>query len=101
MPRAPALPPDVDVLDLAGTADLLTLAAVLASVTIYVTGDTGPMHLAAAMGTPVVAVFGLSDPARYAPLAPQRRIVRIDLPVQPVQPDPAAAGRCRGTCPTA
>ncbi|HOS04201.1 MAG TPA: glycosyltransferase family 9 protein [Candidatus Hydrogenedentes bacterium] len=33
----------------------------------YVGGDTGPMHIAAAMGTPVVAIFGDTDPAKHAP----------------------------------
>ena len=46
---------------------LPALAAVLQQLDVLVTGDTGPMHLAAAVGTPVVAVFGPSDPARYAP----------------------------------
>jgi ADP-heptose:LPS heptosyltransferase len=94
-----ALAPGTPVVDLAGPLDLVTLAAVLARVTIYVTGDTGPMHLAAAMGTPVVAVFGLSDPARYAPLAPHRRIVRIDLPCAPCNRVRLPPERCRGHVP--
>ena len=35
---------------------------------LYVGGDTGPMHIASAMGTPVVALFGGTDPAKHAPL---------------------------------
>jgi ADP-heptose:LPS heptosyltransferase len=35
---------------------------------IFFGGDTGPMHIASAMGTPVVAVFGGTDPAKHAPL---------------------------------
>ena len=34
---------------------------------LYVGGDTGPMHIAAAMGTPVVAIFGGTDPRKHAP----------------------------------
>lgn len=34
---------------------------------LYIGGDTGPMHIAAAMGTPVVAVFGGTDPAKHTP----------------------------------
>jgi len=37
---------------------------------IFFGGDTGPMHIAWAMGTPVVAVFGGTDPAKHAPLKP-------------------------------
>jgi ADP-heptose:LPS heptosyltransferase len=94
-----AVPAEIEVIDLAGPLDLLTLAAVLSRLTLYVTGDTGPMHLAAAMGTPVVAVFGLSDPARYAPLAPHRRIVRIDLPCAPCNRVRLPPERCRGHVP--
>jgi ADP-heptose:LPS heptosyltransferase len=94
-----ALPADVPVIDLAGPLDLLTLAAVLRRLALYVTGDTGPMHVAAAVGTPVVAVFGLSDPARYAPLAPHRRIVRVDLPCSPCNRVRLPPERCRGHVP--
>lgn len=37
---------------------------------LYVGGDTGPMHIAWAMGTPVVAIFGGTDPAKHAPYCP-------------------------------
>jgi len=48
--------------------NLLELAALLEACSVYIAGDTGPMHLAAAVGTPVVAIFiGLSDPVRSGP----------------------------------
>lgn len=94
-----AMPLDVDLLDLSGPLDLLTLAAVLSRLDLYVTGDTGPMHLAAAMGTPVVAVFGVSSPERYAPLAPHRRLVRIDIPCSPCNRVRLPPERCRGHVP--
>jgi lipopolysaccharide heptosyltransferase I len=40
---------------------------VIANAGLYVGGDTGPMHIAAVMGTPVVALFGGTDPERHAP----------------------------------
>jgi lipopolysaccharide heptosyltransferase I len=40
------------------------------SASLMVSGDTGPLHLAAAVGTPVVAIFGPTDPARNGPWAP-------------------------------
>jgi ADP-heptose:LPS heptosyltransferase len=94
-----AIPAALEVIDLAGPLDLLTLAAVLSRLALYVTGDTGPMHLAAAMGTPVVGIFGISDPARYAPLVPHRRIVRIDLPCSPCNRVRLPPERCRGHVP--
>lgn len=93
------IPEEVVVLDLVGPLDLLTLAGVLGRLTLYVTGDTGPMHLAAAMGTPVVAVFGVSDPRRYAPLVPLRRIVRLDLECSPCNRVRRPPARCQGHVP--
>jgi ADP-heptose:LPS heptosyltransferase len=94
-----AVPGEVTVIDLAGRLDLVTLAAVLQRLSLYITGDTGPMHLAAAVGTPIVAVFGPSMPARYAPLARHRRIVRIDLPCSPCNQIRLPPERCRGHVP--
>lgn len=42
----------------------------------YVGGDTGPMHIANAMGTPVVAVFGSTDPVKHAPFDVIHEVVR-------------------------
>jgi ADP-heptose:LPS heptosyltransferase len=41
-----------------------------------VAADTGPLHLACALGTPVVALFGPTDPARNGPFAASDRVVR-------------------------
>jgi heptosyltransferase-2 len=47
--------------------DPVELAAVLGRARVVVTNDSGPMHLAAAVGTPVVALFGPTDPGRTGP----------------------------------
>jgi ADP-heptose:LPS heptosyltransferase len=93
-----ALPPD-RVLDLSGGATLLTVAAVMAQLDVFVTGDTGPMHLAHAVSTPIVALFGPSDPARYAPRGPRDTIVRIDLPCSPCNRIRLPPARCTGHTP--
>lgn len=54
-------------IDLVGRTDLKSLAAVLGGARCVITGDTGPMHLAAAMGRPVVAVFGPTDLEKTGP----------------------------------
>ena len=96
-----ALPPGVPIIDAVGDASLVDLAALLAQCRLYVTGDTGPMHLAAAVGTPVVAVFGPSDPRRYAPLVARRRVVQIHdtLPCAPCNQIRRPPERCRGIVP--
>jgi heptosyltransferase-2 len=63
-------------LDLGGRTDLPTLAAGLASCRAVVTNDSGPMHLAAAVGTPVVALFGAGEPRETGPLGPGHRVLR-------------------------
>ncbi len=46
---------------------------------IFVGGDTGPMHLAAALGVPVVALFGPTDPSRNGPFATPNVVLRSSL----------------------
>jgi heptosyltransferase-2/heptosyltransferase-3 len=53
---------------LAGKIDIETLAAVFNRTAVYVGPDTGVTHLAAAAGTPTVAIFGPTNPRRYRPL---------------------------------
>jgi heptosyltransferase-2 len=83
-------------LDLTGRTDLPTLAAVLARLDLLVGNDSGVTHLATAMGTPVVAVFGPSNPVAWGPWWPgvdpmgrpapsPHRVVRLTQPL-PCQP---------------
>ena len=51
----------------AGRTELLELAAILERARVAVTVDSGPMHLAAAVGTPLVVLFGPGDPRRFGP----------------------------------
>ena len=69
-------------LSLIGSLTLKQLVAVLREVDLLVTVDSGPMHLGAAVGTPVVALFGPTDPLRTGPLGPGR-ILRRELPCSP------------------
>jgi ADP-heptose:LPS heptosyltransferase len=91
--------PENAAIDVSGDVDLLTLAAILQKLDVLVTGDTGPMHLAAAVGTPIVAVFGPSDPARYGPRGPHDRVIRVDLPCSPCNRIRRPPERCAGTTP--
>ena len=94
-----AWPRDVRLVQLPIDTDLIGLAAVLERIDLLITGDTGPMHLAAALGTPIVAVFGPSLPSRYAPLSARSKIVRIDLPCSPCNRMRQPPERCVGIVP--
>jgi len=93
-----ALPPRIQLIDLAGDAPLVDLAAVLRRLSVLLTADTGPMHLAAAVGTPVVGIFGPSDPVRYAPLSSRSTVVCAELWCRPCGRMRRPPRRCgRGT----
>lgn len=61
--------------NMAGELSFDELGALLERAAVFVGNDTGAMHLAAAVGTPTVAVFGPSDPRRYGPYGAGHRAV--------------------------
>ncbi|MCX7847262.1 MAG: lipopolysaccharide heptosyltransferase II [bacterium] len=69
--------------NLAGTTSVCTLAAWLERCSCLVTNDTGAMHVAAAVGTPVVAIFGPTDWRTTAPLGDGHRLIRASVPCAP------------------
>ena len=62
-------------LNLAGVTSLREFAGLLRLCRAVVANDSGGMHLAAAAGAPVVAVFGLTDPAKTGPLGSGHRVI--------------------------
>ena len=71
------------VINLEGQTTLKDLAELYRRAVLLITTDSGPMHLAAAMGTPVVALFGPTDPKRTGPYGPGHRVIRASLPCAP------------------
>jgi heptosyltransferase-1 len=67
----------------AGRTTLRQLVAVLERASLVIAGDTGPMHVAAALGRPLVTVFGPTDPLRTGPYGRPETVVRLDLPCSP------------------
>jgi len=60
------------------------LLSMIAGLDLFITNDTGPMHIAGAFGVPTVAIFGATDPERTHPWAnPHVRVVQRDLPCAP------------------
>jgi len=72
-----------DSINLEGRTSLRELAALYRRVSLLVTTDSGPMHLAAAVGTPVVAIFGPTSPARTGPYGEGHIVVQKGLSCVP------------------
>jgi ADP-heptose:LPS heptosyltransferase len=89
-PREPAPEPaqplekcDATVINRVGETSLQQLMAELRTCRLLLTNDTGTMHLAAALGTPTVAVFGSTEPAITSPPGPGHVIIRNHVPCSP------------------
>lgn len=68
---------------LAGSTSIPQLAAILDRVDLFVSGDSGPLHLASSLGTPVVGIYGPTDPTLSGPYGVQSEIVRANIPCSP------------------
>jgi ADP-heptose:LPS heptosyltransferase len=69
---------------LCGQIDLPRMAALLERSSLYIGNDTGPMHLAAAVGTPTVSIFSARDfPERWHPAGLGHSVLRRDVPCSP------------------
>ena len=78
-----ALGERIGVLNLAGKTSLRELVALLEGAQLVVANDSGPMHIAAALGRPLVAVFGPTNPLRTGPYGRMDSVVRLDMPCSP------------------
>lgn len=78
----------------AGQTTVPRLLALLGNARLLMAGDSGPVHLAAALGTPVVAVFGPTDPRVYRPYTDRATIIRAALPCSPCY-DSRTTAECR------
>lgn len=65
------------------------MMAMIAACDLFIGGNSGPLHVAGALGVPTVSVMGPTDPARFTPRGPADRVVRRDLPCSP-----CGRGRC-------
>jgi lipopolysaccharide heptosyltransferase I len=76
-----------DCCSVAGKTDLAQLAELYRRCAVVITNDSGPMHVAAAVGTPVVAIFGPTDPALTGPYGKQHVVLRAGIPCSPCLKD--------------
>ena len=75
MQRAPMI--------LDGLADLRETMALIDAVHLFISNDTGPMHIAMGLGKPTLALFGPSDPRKYGPWGAHGEVVSVYLPCSP------------------
>ena len=70
-------------INLIGKTDLLQLGALLELCDVCLTCDSGPMHIAAAVGTPTVSLFGATSPVRHRPYGSGHRIIEKPVACRP------------------
>ena len=78
----------VSMVSFCGQTDIGTLSWLLSWCAAVVSNDTGVMHIGAAVGTPVVALFGPTSPLGFAPVGEQHRIVQGKIACSPCYPHP-------------
>jgi lipopolysaccharide heptosyltransferase II len=71
------------VLNLCGKTSLTEMIEWVRRCDLLLTNDTGPMHVAAAMNKPLVALFGPTEPRRTGPYGQLENVLRLDLPCSP------------------
>ncbi|CAN5376783.1 lipopolysaccharide heptosyltransferase I [soil metagenome] len=81
---AAALARQIDgAVDLTQRTNLKQLAALLAGAEVVIANDSGPMHIAAALGRPLVTMFGPTNPLRTGPWSRDDSVVRVDIQCSP------------------
>lgn len=66
-------------IDLAGKTNLTQLTALLQQADLVISGDSGPMHMAVAVGAPLIAIHGPTNPSLGGPVSPDATILRSDI----------------------
>lgn len=67
-----------EVVNLAGKTSIREAAAILSRARLFIGNDSGPAHLAAAVGAPIVVLSGADDPKATSPVAARKKLLRLD-----------------------
>ncbi|MCG6534916.1 MAG: lipopolysaccharide heptosyltransferase II [Syntrophales bacterium LBB04] len=81
-------------INLAGETSLRELACLYRQAEVVITTDSGPMHIAAAMETPVVALFGPTDPVRTGPFGKNHIVIRKNISCSPCFKKKCSTKKC-------
>lgn len=74
---------DKSILNLVGVTTIIQLGAIIKCCDLYITADSGPMHISAALGVPTIALFGPTDPARHGPYGKNNMVIKKDMDCSP------------------
>ena len=73
----------VETINLIGKTTLMQLGALIESCNLYLTCDSGPMHIAAAVGTPTIVLFGPTSPTRHGPYGENHEVIEKPVECRP------------------
>ncbi len=74
---------DKSIINLVGITTITQLGAIIQCCNLYITSDSGPMHISAALGVPTIALFGPTDPTRHGPYGKGNTVLKKDIECSP------------------
>jgi heptosyltransferase-2 len=74
---------DKYIINLTGCTTLWQLGAIIKRCHLYITCDSGPMHISSALGIPTIALFGPTDPVRHRPYGEGHKVIKKDMKCSP------------------
>lgn len=77
-----------------GKTSVNQLACLIKKCAVYISGDSAPLHIAAAMNTPLIALFGPTDPNRHMPPAKKYVVIKKDLNCSPCYKPKCKTKKC-------
>ena len=85
---------NVKLINACGKLTINQLACLIKRCSVYLTGDSAPLHVAAAMDTPFIALFGPTDPRRHLPPAKNYIVLKKELSCSPCYKSKCKSGKC-------
>lgn len=82
------------IIDACGKTTVNQLASLIKKCNVYISGDSAPLHIAVSMGTPLVGLFGPTDPARHLAPAKDYILLKKDLPCSPCYKSKCKSKKC-------
>lgn len=74
---------DKYIVNLTGRTTLWQLGTIIKHCHLYITCDSGPMHISSALNTPTIALFGPTDPVRHRPYGEGHKVIKKDMKCSP------------------